>query len=313
MQMCVKLFLFSVCSLSILPNPACRAEHETHSATCGQERLREEEIALGSATARAGFRNEDEIRDAFNDWKNHSEAQEWLRAMGYGRDDILGVQATKPHGQKADVEVRITTKTGTSFERISVKLVSNRNGFNQIDKRWLKTYAEMWNMPRNVHEALELFVGEKPPLKSGRDERRMFLNELPDEDQKAVIEFFRQNRETIVSDLLAGNGEQAADWIMVTLKGKAVEAGVSEGAGEDPESNLSVQRRWTIRSTQEATAFYGDGEVSLTRYGSLRIGRITMQRKGGDNGRPTARMLQFKMNPVELFELEQDISVRRRF
>ncbi|MBX7261288.1 MAG: hypothetical protein K1X26_06545 [Chitinophagales bacterium] len=29
-----------------------------------------------------------------------------------------------------------------------------------------------------------------------------------------------------------------------------------------------------------------------------------MQRKGGDNGRETAKMLQFKINPAELFEVE---------
>ena len=29
---------------------------------------------------------------------------------------------------------------------------------------------------------------------------------------------------------------------------------------------------------------------------------ITMQRKGGDNGRETAKMLQFKINPVQLFD-----------
>ena len=33
----------------------------------------------------------------------------------------------------------------------------------------------------------------------------------------------------------------------------------------------------------------------------LKIGRITMQRKGGDAGRETAKMLQFKINPVQLF------------
>jgi len=29
-----------------------------------------------------------------------------------------------------------------------------------------------------------------------------------------------------------------------------------------------------------------------------------MQRKGGDGGRNTANMLQFKLNPAELFETE---------
>ncbi len=32
------------------------------------------------------------------------------------------------------------------------------------------------------------------------------------------------------------------------------------------------------------------------------FGRITMQRKGGDGGRDTAKMLQFKINPALLFD-----------
>ena len=33
------------------------------------------------------------------------------------------------------------------------------------------------------------------------------------------------------------------------------------------------------------------------------VWKITMQRKGGDGGRITANMLQFKINPAELFEI----------
>jgi hypothetical protein len=39
----------------------------------------------------------------------------------------------------------------------------------------------------------------------------------------------------------------------------------------------------------------------ITKGGNLKIGRITMQRKGGDGGRDTAKMLQFKINPMTLF------------
>jgi len=46
---------------------------------------------------------------------------------------------------------------------------------------------------------------------------------------------------------------------------------------------------------------FGGGEVRITHRGSLRIGKITMQRKGGDAGRDTSKMLQFKINPMELF------------
>lgn len=41
-----------------------------------------------------------------------------------------------------------------------------------------------------------------------------------------------------------------------------------------------------------------DKDVILSPRGSLKIGRITMQRKGGT---PDPTSLQFKMNPLELF------------
>ena len=43
-------------------------------------------------------------------------------------------------------------------------------------------------------------------------------------------------------------------------------------------------------------------DVKFTERGSLNIGKVTMQRKGGDAGRDTAKMLQFKIDPVNLFE-----------
>ena len=47
--------------------------------------------------------------------------------------------------------------------------------------------------------------------------------------------------------------------------------------------------------------YYSQGGVSITQSGNIKIGKITIQRKGGDNGRPTANMLQFKLDPTELF------------
>ena len=57
-----------------------------------------------------------------------------------------------------------------------------------------------------------------------------------------------------------------------------------------------------MRSANFTGTKFGGGDVRMTERGSLRIGKILMQRKGGDNGRDTAKMLQFKINPVELFK-----------
>jgi hypothetical protein len=260
--------------------------------------------ALGSNTAKNGFKNEDEIRDKFNNWKTDKDAQAWLAAMNYRIADVENVVAAKPHGEKADVEVRVTTKNGEKKEGISIKLVSGPNGFNQIDKRWLATYAKMWKMPVEVQTALKLFVGETPPtgpqasslqteesskndLKkragSPRSGDRMYLNELDPIVQKAVVDFFVTNKDEIVSDLFSGDGAHAAGWMMVAFKATA-------------------NTRWIIRSAADTIKHFADGKVEITKTGNLKIGRVTMQRKGGDGGRETAKMLQFKINPVHLFD-----------
>ena len=288
------------------------------AATFGDEKNtrsnREEEVQRGSDTAKGGFQNEDEIRDKFNNWKEDQDARAWLEAMNYSPADILEVTASKPHGEKADVEVRVKTRIGEHLEGISIKLVSNPHGFNQIDKRWLATYAKKWNMPTDVYESLKLFVGELPPVKPSRNDQRMFLDELSKERQKVVREFFTKHRDEIISDLFTGDGEHAAGWMLVTLKETSsqnqgdTKGPISQRSGDSEQSAEEVassvrKPRWVIRSTVDAMKFYGDGEVIITHAGSLRIGRVTMQRKGGDNGRESAKMLQFKINPVDLFEL----------
>jgi len=240
-------------------------------------------VALGSETAKNGFRNESEIQDKFNNWKVDSDALAWLVAMGYKVRDVESVVASKPHGEKADVEVRIKTKSGEKVEGISIKLVSSPNGFNQIDKRWVSHYAKMWKMPAKVESALKLFVGETLSLKLGRAANRMFLDELDPVEREAIIAFFTNNEHDIVSDLFEGDGAHPAGWIMVAFKATA-------------------NTRWALKRAEDVIKFYGDGPVTITKSGNLKIGRITMQRKGGDGGRDTAKMLQFKINPALLLD-----------
>ena len=132
----------------------------------------------GSITAKGGFRNEDEIRDKFNHWKTDKNSMAWLKIMGHDLQRIESVQTNKPHGYKADVEVVVNTKSQSVTDRLSIKLVSSADGFNQIDKRWLKTYAQMWKMPPNVVAGLKLYLGEHKPTGSSRRPDRMYLNEI---------------------------------------------------------------------------------------------------------------------------------------
>ncbi|MBM2817875.1 MAG: Type restriction endonuclease [Parcubacteria group bacterium] len=246
-------------------------------------------IALGSKTAKGGFANEQDVIDRFNDWKTDKVAQEWLEKMNYKIDDIEFVKASKVRGRyKADVQVRITViiklKSQEDLQNLQVKLVSNPQGFNQIDKRWVDQYVEIWNIPHDITKILKLFTGEISPAKNNlRDPRRMFLDEMNQPDQNKLVKFFNDNKILIISDLLKGRGEFSADWTLVILK-------------------LNGESRWVLKSINHVMNVFGSGDVRITPKGSLNIGKIGMQRKGGDGGRDTAKMLQFKINPVELFE-----------
>ncbi len=243
-------------------------------------------ILLGSKTAKAGFSNEDDIVEKFNNWVEDEDAKEWLSIMGYKLEEIEKILAIKIHGFKTDVQVQISIflKEAISAENISIKLVSNPQGFNQIDKRKVEKYIEMWTLPESIATGLKYFTGELAPNKTDvRDSRRMFLDELNEDVRNDILDFFTENKFLIVSDIIKGRGKLSAGWMMVALK-------------------IDETTKWTLKSINHALNLFGNGDVTITKQGNLRIGKITMQRKGGDGGRESAKMLQFKINPVELFK-----------
>jgi hypothetical protein len=244
-------------------------------------------IDKGSQIAKDGFKNEDEVVEKFNNWQTDSESQQWLETMGYDLKEIEFVEAFKLAGYKTDVQVqvRIKLKNLIDVENLQVKLVSNPKGFNQIDKRWIDKYVEMWSIPLEIVEILKRYTGEnKPTIPSPKDKRRMFANEFTEEEQRAVLNWLENNKTLIISDILKGRGKFAAEWILVILK-----------ANKDS--------LWTLKPMNIAVNYFSQGDVIITKRGNFTIGKITMQRKGGDGGRVTANMLQFKINPAELFDI----------
>ncbi len=243
-------------------------------------------IEKGSQTAKNGFRNEEDIIKKFNDWKKDSEAQAWLTLMKYKISEIDSVEAFKLSGYKTDVQVqiKIQLEKAIDVENLQVKLVSNPKGFNQIDKRWVDKYKEIWNMPSNVVSILKRYTGEvTPSINNPKDNRRMFADEFSDIEQKVILNWLRKNQTLIVSDILKGQGKFSAEWMLVAQK-------------------TSKNARWILIPINYCLNYFGNGDIKITSRGNFKIGKITMQRKGGDGGRDTAKMLQFKINPAELFD-----------
>ena len=248
---------------------------------------KKELVKWGSKTAKGGFKNEKDVIGRFNNWEKDEIAKEWLRAMNYSIEDIESVKAIKITGHyKADIQVAvriiIKLKSQEDLQNIQVKLVGSGN-FNQIDKRWTDKYVEMWKIPTDVVKILKLFTGEVKSIQRGlRDSRKVFFSEMNEGDKNKVLDFFKNNKILIVSDLLKGRGEFSADWFLVILKS-------------------ATKSKWVLKSINEAMNVFGSGDVKITKKGNLVIGKISMQRKGGDSGRETAKMLQFKIKPLMLF------------
>ena len=254
-------------------------------------------VNAGYRAAKGGFAMENEIIERFNNWQNDLYAQYWLSCILeskhiIGLEKIIDVKATKAIvGRKADVMVKITIKQRKHIdtEAIQVKLVSGTTGFNQVDKRWLSHYQELWNIPDDICNILKRFVGETPPnIKNTKKKNRMYLNEFTLEEQKRLLSFFNYNKSMIINDIFIGRSDQAARWIIIMQPSK---------------------KRTLILPINPAINYLTNDEFKITSRGNLRCGYVTMQRKGGDNGKPTANMLQFKINPLKLFDLNSGFSL----
>ncbi len=256
-------------------------------------------VRIGSETAKGGFANERAIAEKFDNWKKDKEAQKWLTIMGYDLKEIENVKAVILHGYKTDVQVKvtITLKDAISVQNLSIKKANNDADYNQIDKRWVRNYIDLWNIPENIVILLEIFCGKISPkqlvkdgkiteqkYKSLRDKRRFFIYEFETKDKNLLIGFFRKNKLLIVTDILKGRGQFSADWMLVTRYDR----------NKDETS-------WVLADINKAMSIFGGGEVKISPRGSISIGRITLQRKGGDGGRETGNMLQFKIKPCDLF------------
>ncbi|MBF0233865.1 MAG: type II restriction endonuclease [Desulfamplus sp.] len=268
---------------------------------------------LGSMTAKGGFINESDICKKFLNYKNDNEAQVWLNIMGYIPKKIqkifaiqipvriniqkaleLGISRDKYEEtikyKKADIQVRveIIIDNMLHIENISLKKANRSAGFNQVDKRPVATYQQIWNFDYNIAKWLRLFTGDILPnevlsnteLSKIKDKRRLFLNEMPTNELENIISFFLKNKLLVITDILRGRGGLSAEWFLVTQK----------------EDDNSIS--WILKDINTVCNFYAQGDVIVSPKGSLKIGRVTMQRKGGT---PDPTSLQFKINPLELF------------
>lgn len=267
---------------------------------------------LGSKTAKGGFENEHDIAKKFENYLYDIESKDWLTEMGYDFQKIqhlkvltipvrisskkaleFGATENKIEEtlkfKKADIQLQIEiTIDGVIYtENISLKKANKNSNFNQIDKRPVGTYQKMWGFSDSIAETLKKFTGEIVPNKkdsrSLKDKRRWYFSELPQIDVKEVLDFFNKNKLLIFGDLIKGRGMLAAKWLLVTKK------------------NADNSLDWKLKNINEAINLFAQGSIEISERGGLNLGKLRGQRKGGT---PDPTSLQFKIKPLDLFDLD---------
>lgn len=266
---------------------------------------------IGSKTAKGGFANEHEIAEKFEDFLVDEQAKIWLEYMGYDYTKIKKLTAVHiptrlnrknmelfniPSEQfefvqrfkKADVQIQLMIMVDDVIyvENISLKKADLKSNFNQVDKRSVKTYQEMWGFTDDIAETLMQFTGVIIPnneqVQYLKDKRRWYLTELSNAKVQCLLAFLNKHKFLIVSDILKGRGMLSAEWFLVTRL------------------NPDGSKDWILKNINEVIDFYAQGDAKMNANGNLVIGQLTAQRKGGT---PDPTSLQFKIKPLALFEM----------
>ena len=269
----------------------------------------------GSMTALGGFRNETQIADDFN--ARNSFAIACLSYMGVSPSATitamtvpahLGGKSAKrllalpkiPKGidlrsiterQKADILLRIEENDRQSFVTLSLKKTNAKSNFNQVDKRTVDVYQALWGFDNDIRLWLKVFTGaasvsefnwHTKDLTVDKHRRRVCFRHLPNKVKQKLLDFLDAHKRTIVTDVLQGRGPLAAQYVIVT---------------QHAEKTMRVH---LCKMDKVLDYILAEPIVEGPR-SSVRLGRLTMQRYGGS---PHPELLQFKIKPCELFNVE---------
>ncbi|MCJ2669157.1 MAG: hypothetical protein LN416_01425 [Candidatus Thermoplasmatota archaeon] len=256
----------------------------------------------GSATAKGGYSIEELVIKALNDWEADTNARGWLVAMNYDLDKVEHINAVPFHRGKADIKVTLKLKDRRmSQERIGVKKVDGN--YNQVDRHSVDVYAGQFGFSDEVAQTLKKFCGvegfrpldlvRKGEMTKGQMEnlynsrysapdppRRLTFREMPDEERERVLRELRDKKDHIIKTVFAGD-PPTIDWFLVVRAER-----------EKDGSYTIIETRF--ESLEDALERYSEGGIGMTRHGSIHIGKVIMQRKGGT---PDPESLQFKVKP----------------
>jgi len=237
---------------------------------------------LGSETAKSGFEFEKVVENSLLNFRNNSLGKDLLIETGINLENIIDIEKLpKKNNEKSDVRVLIKFKNKDVTFNISCKSYGDAS-FNQIDKRPVNKYAEIFNFPDVVIEALKKFTGE---INDGVNKRKYF-DQLLKEERRHILNYFKKISKEIIELVFIGNGSNKINWVVLRKK---------ETPNEKEKINIlpvSFCIDWANGEVRESKLHRG-------HISTFSVGKIKIQRKGGT---PDPNSLQFKFSPGDLHE-----------
>jgi hypothetical protein len=251
---------------------------------------------LASKAARRGIETEDRLIRAIN----HKDLLgnkiiEYLQ--NYFKTTYKQVSASKARThRKTDIII------SCDYMNIGVSVKEYEADYNHLERNFVDYYSTKWQMSNIVYEGLKQFVGEvddhgRPvsidfieneakqlntsPGKLTKNRRKSF-NCLGPQIREEILKFFKSNKEKIIKDLFVD--EESIQFFIIVRREKN-------------------EICYYILPTEKVLTIYANGDVRVTRQGNLQLGKVVLQRKGGNHKTNSgwedkvASQLQFKIKP----------------
>lgn len=247
----------------------------------------------GSETAKSGFHYETLLAEAISNTETDLSRSVLLK-LGLVLSDIKNVKVEVPRSRyKTDLVIAITLQDDSIVtKKLSIK--KSQANFNQLDRRSSEKMKKEFSLTEDEFRLLKFFCGDsKPPEYSEsktKSHKRMFITEFTEIDQKVLLEMFEKIKIAYITSAFKGNRPEHEPDYMVTISTKK------------GDNTLSLDMIHISKMEDAINTYLGDASVSISKKGSIKIGELTVQRKGGDGGKESANDIQVKVRPSLILE-----------
>ena len=209
--------------------------------------------------------------------QSHEDSTAWI-AEDIGLYSYARTSARHRAGiEKPDV-VLCDNEGYKDYAFISLKCCKNFDtAFNQIKRCSVARFKEEFVVPDDVIDILYKYTEDKKKLLAG--------NYSPKELNR-LLEFLNENRRPLLTSAFTGKDKKPkANWLLI-----------HEWKFPNWRRNIAKKASSQLISMQKVLNLFDGFEVSYTKRGTITFGAgVTLQRKGGDNGKDSANDLQFKL------------------